>query len=130
MTHNYDQYDDWFHTGLGGARSWGGKKMGFLADRMRRRVAVSALALVAALPAAASADPMRIAFGDIATIETLGLLIAIERAKEQGVEVEPTFLKSEDIAAQAVVSGRRTSASAAPMRCCRRSRRRSASSCS
>jgi NitT/TauT family transport system substrate-binding protein len=79
--------------------------MGLFADRMRRRVAVSALALAAALPAAASADPMRIAFGDIATIETLGLLIAMERAKEQGVEIEPTFLKSEDIAAQAVVSG-------------------------
>ncbi|WP_242626616.1 ABC transporter substrate-binding protein [Paracoccus sediminis] len=58
-----------------------------------------------AVPAAASAEPMRIAFGDIATIETLGLLIAMERAKEQGVEIEPTFLKSEDIAAQAVVSG-------------------------
>jgi NitT/TauT family transport system substrate-binding protein len=79
--------------------------MGFLADRMRPRVVASVLALAAALPAAASADPMRIAFGDIATIETLGLLIAMERAKEQGVEIEPTFLKSEDIAAQAVVSG-------------------------
>lgn len=79
--------------------------MGFVADRFRRRAVVSALALSMAVPAAASAEPMRIAFGDIATIETLGLLIAMERAKEQGVEIEPTFLKSEDIAAQAVVSG-------------------------
>ncbi|MCZ0964172.1 ABC transporter substrate-binding protein [Paracoccus benzoatiresistens] len=77
--------------------------MGFLADRIRSAALVSALAV--ALPAAASADPMRIAFGDIATIETLGLLIALERAKEQGVKIEATFLKSEDIAAQAVVSG-------------------------
>ncbi|MBV0891424.1 ABC transporter substrate-binding protein [Paracoccus sp. Z118] len=79
--------------------------MGFLADRMRPLAMVSTLALAVALPAAASADPMRVAFGDIATIETLGLLIALERAKEQGVEIDTTFLKSEDIAAQAVVSG-------------------------
>lgn len=79
--------------------------MGFLADRIRPLAVVSALALATGLPAAAAADPMRIAFGDIATIETLGLLIALERAKEQGVEIETTFLKSEDIAAQAVVSG-------------------------
>jgi len=79
--------------------------MGLLADGMRPRIVASALALALALPAAASADPLRVAFGDIATVETLGLLIAMERAKEQGVEIEPTFLKSEDIAAQAVVSG-------------------------
>lgn len=75
--------------------------MGYIADRMRP---LAVIAMVAA-PAAASADPMRIAFGDIATVETLGLLIALERAKEQGLEIEPVFLKSEDIAAQAVVSG-------------------------
>lgn len=79
--------------------------MGTLADTVRSRIAVSALAVAVAMPAVAAADPMRIAFGDIATIETLGLLIAVERAKEQGVEIESTFLKSEDIAAQAVVSG-------------------------
>jgi NitT/TauT family transport system substrate-binding protein len=79
--------------------------MGILADITQSRAVVSALALALAIPAAASADPMRVAFGDIATVETLGLLIAMERAKEQGVEIETTFLKSEDIAAQAVVSG-------------------------
>lgn len=79
--------------------------MGYLADKVRPLVVVSALGLAATLPVAASAEPMRIAFGDIATIETLGMLIALERAKEKGLEIEPVFLKSEDIAAQAVVSG-------------------------
>ena len=48
---------------------------------------------------------MRIAFGDIATVETLNFQIAIERAKERGVDVQVSYLKSEDIAAQAVVGG-------------------------
>ncbi|MDH2326969.1 ABC transporter substrate-binding protein [Cereibacter sp. SYSU M97828] len=78
--------------------------MGYLADRMRPLAVISAIGMAAA-PVAASADPVRIAFGDIATIETLGLLIALERAKEQGLEIDTVFLKSEDIAAQAVVSG-------------------------
>ena len=48
---------------------------------------------------------MHVAFGDIATVESLNFLIALERAKERGVDVEVTFFKSEDIAAQAVVGG-------------------------
>lgn len=56
--------------------------------------------------AGASAEgQMHIAFGDIATVESLNFLIAIERAKERGVDVDVTFFKSEDIAAQAVVGG-------------------------
>src|SRR5690606_18935666 len=54
---------------------------------------------------AASAEPVRIAFGDIATVESLNFLVAIERAKARGIEVETTFFKSEDVAAQAVVGG-------------------------
>jgi NitT/TauT family transport system substrate-binding protein len=48
---------------------------------------------------------MHIAFGDIATVESLNFLIAIERTKARGVDVEVTFFKSEDVAAQAVVGG-------------------------
>ena len=71
-----------------------------------RRFAGGALAAAAlALPTAASADTIRIAFGDIATVESLHFLAAVERAKEKGVDVEMTFFKSEDVAAQAVVSG-------------------------
>ncbi len=62
-------------------------------------------AILAAAPTAALADPVRIAFGDIATVESLHLLIAFERAKEKGLDLEVTYLKSEDIAAQAVVGG-------------------------
>ena len=43
--------------------------------------------------------------GDIASVESLHLLAAFERAKEKGVDIEVTYLKSEDIAAQAVVGG-------------------------
>lgn len=79
--------------------------MNVLARRMRASAAAAAFCLVTAIPGLAFADPMRVAFGDIATVESLHLLAALERAKEKGVEVEVTFLKSEDIAAQAVVSG-------------------------
>ncbi|MCF3642578.1 ABC transporter substrate-binding protein [Rhizobium sp. TRM95111] len=75
------------------------------ARKMRASAAAAAFCLSATIPGLALADPMRIAFGDIATVESLHLLAAIERAKEKGVDVEVTFLKSEDIAAQAVVSG-------------------------
>ncbi|PZQ84283.1 MAG: nitrate ABC transporter substrate-binding protein [Ancylobacter novellus] len=48
---------------------------------------------------------VRVAYGDIASVENLHLLAAFELAKQKGVEIEMTYLKSEDIAAQAVVSG-------------------------
>lgn len=72
---------------------------------MRRFAGGALVAAALALPSAASADTIRIAFGDIATVESLHFLAAVERAKEKGVDVEMTFFKSEDVAAQAVVSG-------------------------
>jgi NitT/TauT family transport system substrate-binding protein len=54
---------------------------------------------------AAEEGKVRVAFGDIEAVETLNFMIALERAKERGVDVEVTFLKSEDVAAQAVVGG-------------------------
>ncbi|HEX5078227.1 MAG TPA: ABC transporter substrate-binding protein [Geminicoccaceae bacterium] len=48
---------------------------------------------------------VRVGLGDIATVETLNLLIALERAKERGLDVEFTAFKDEDVAAQAVVNG-------------------------
>ncbi|MCD2183913.1 ABC transporter substrate-binding protein [Rhizobium sp. GN54] len=79
--------------------------MNMFARRMRASAAAAAFCLATAIPGWALADPMRVAFGDIATVESLHLLAALERAKEKGVDVQVTFLKSEDIAAQAVVSG-------------------------
>jgi len=67
--------------------------------------AAAAILLTMAPVADAAEGQMHIAFGDIATVETLGFQIAIERAKERGVDIEVSYLKSEDIAAQAVVGG-------------------------
>ncbi len=83
----------------------GGMRMNMYVRRLRASAIAAALCLSAVAPGIAIADPMRIAFGDIATVESVHLLAALERAKEQGVDVQVTFLKSEDIAAQAVVSG-------------------------
>lgn len=78
---------------------------GFI-DKIRNMTAALAVgAVLSGMTSAASAEPIRIAFGDIATVESLHLLIAFERAKEKGLELEVTYLKSEDIAAQAVVGG-------------------------
>ncbi len=81
-----------------------------MATSLRRLAACVGGGLVATAlllsPAADAAEgKIRIAFGDIASVESLNFLIAIERAKEKGVDIELNFLKSEDIAAQAVVSG-------------------------
>jgi NitT/TauT family transport system substrate-binding protein len=69
----------------------------------------AALMLSAGLSGLASdafaAGKVRVAFGDIASVEALGFLTALERAKERGVDIDITYLKSEDIAAQAVVGG-------------------------
>src|SRR3712207_172001 len=66
--------------------------------------AATALSLFA-FAAQAQDKPMRIAFGDIPSVESLYFLIGIERTKEKGVPVEMSFVKSEDIAAQAVLGG-------------------------
>jgi NitT/TauT family transport system substrate-binding protein len=75
--------------------------------KLTRRIAVAgALAtLSAGMPAFAQDQPMRIAFGDIPSVESLHLLISLERAKEKGVKIELLTVKSEDIAAQAVLGG-------------------------
>jgi NitT/TauT family transport system substrate-binding protein len=71
------------------------------------KVSAAVLAMTVSLVAsdAAQAAKVRVAFGDIASVESLHLLTAFERAKENGVDIEVTYLKSEDIAAQAVVGG-------------------------
>jgi NitT/TauT family transport system substrate-binding protein len=76
--------------------------------KLTRRVALAGAATVLAMAggaAQAQNQPMRIAFGDIPSVESLYFLIAIERTKEKGVPVEMSFVKSEDIAAQAVLGG-------------------------
>ena len=61
---------------------------------------------VAALPAEAQdKGTMRVAFGDVPGGEMVNFMIAVARAEERGVKVETVFLQSEDLAAQAIVSG-------------------------
>jgi NitT/TauT family transport system substrate-binding protein len=43
--------------------------------------------------------------GDVISIDELPLLIAVERAKTRGVDVEVTAFKSEEVATQAVING-------------------------
>ena len=71
---------------------------------LTRRAVLGAAALTLVGAGAEAQDkPMRIAFGDIPSVESLYFLIAVERTKEKGVPVEMMFVKSEDIAAQAVL---------------------------
>ena len=48
---------------------------------------------------------IKYALGDVISIDELPLLVAVERAKQRGVEVEVTSFKSEEIATQAVING-------------------------
>jgi NitT/TauT family transport system substrate-binding protein len=78
-----------------------------LLKRAGRMGAIAALAVAIAAPAVAQAaeGKIHVALGDVPSVETLNLLIAIERAKERGVDIQVTPFKSEDVAAQAVVGG-------------------------
>lgn len=79
----------------------------------RKETAVfGAALLVAALGAAALAAPaaaqqptVRVAYGDVPSMESLNLLIALEQIKARGVKVDLLTLKSEDLATQAVANG-------------------------
>ncbi|MGQ0665091.1 MAG: ABC transporter substrate-binding protein [Pseudomonadota bacterium] len=77
---------------------------------VKRRAVLAALALAASAsflagPAAAQDRPIRVAVGDIASIEILHMLIAFERAKQRGLKFDITYFKAEDIATQAVING-------------------------
>lgn len=71
-----------------------------LASRLR-----PALLAMVLLAAPCSAQAMRVAFGDIPGIDSLNLLIALERARARGLDVTPIYFESEDVAAQAVLGG-------------------------
>jgi NitT/TauT family transport system substrate-binding protein len=75
-----------------------------------RRVGVAVLLLAClflGLPASdtQAGTKIRYALGDVITTDDLQLLIAAERAKARGVEVEVTAFKSEELATQAVING-------------------------
>ncbi len=78
-------------------------------DRLKRAgtaVAVAlAIGLTAGTAAAQDKGTMRVAFGDVPGGEMVNFMIAVARAAERGVNVETSYLQSEDLAAQAIVSG-------------------------
>jgi NitT/TauT family transport system substrate-binding protein len=55
--------------------------------------------------AAAQDDTIQVALGDVVSEETLAFIIALERAKERGVNYELTSFAEEDLAVQAIVGG-------------------------
>ena len=77
--------------------------------RRGRLVAVLAIPILVVLlvgdATPQSRTKIRYALGDVVSIDDLPLLIAVERAKARGVDVEITAFKSEEIATQAVING-------------------------
>jgi NitT/TauT family transport system substrate-binding protein len=78
--------------------------------KMKAGLAIALLACLWVGFAADSADAqartkIRYALGDVITTDDLQLLIAAERAKARGVDVEVTAFKNEELATQAVING-------------------------
>lgn len=68
--------------------------------------AMTAMVSLAAMPAGAQEKgSMHVAFGDIPGPDMVNFMAAVARAEARGVNVEVTYLQSEDIAAQAIVGG-------------------------
>jgi len=71
---------------------------------VKKQAAILAAFLLVAGTATAQTK-IKYALGDVIGIDDLPLLIAAERAKKRGVEVEVTSFKNEEIATQAVING-------------------------
>jgi NitT/TauT family transport system substrate-binding protein len=52
-----------------------------------------------------AAEKVRVALGDVVSVETLAFIVALERAKERGVDYELTSFAKEELAIQAIVNG-------------------------
>ncbi|MGH6815852.1 MAG: ABC transporter substrate-binding protein [Hyphomicrobiaceae bacterium] len=78
--------------------------MNAMARRLIATVAATG-AICFALEAGAQTAKIRVALGDTISVETVSYLIALERAKEKGVNCEVTSFAKEDLAIQAVVNG-------------------------
>ena len=62
-------------------------------------------ALLLGVNAGKAAEKVRVALGDVVSVETLAFLIALERAKDRGVDYELTSFAKEELAIQAIVNG-------------------------
>jgi NitT/TauT family transport system substrate-binding protein len=61
--------------------------------------------LLMAASALQAAEKVRVALGDVVSVETLAFIVALERAKERGVDYELTSFAKEELAIQAIVNG-------------------------
>ena len=52
-----------------------------------------------------AAEKVRVALGDVVSVETLAFVVALERAKDRGVDYELTSFAKEELAIQAIVNG-------------------------
>jgi NitT/TauT family transport system substrate-binding protein len=69
---------------------------------------MSRLLLIASILFSCSASAqttIKYALGDVVSIDELPLLVAVERARKRGVQVEVSAFKSEEIATQVVING-------------------------
>ena len=75
----------------------------------RNIVGMTAGAIIAsagfAAPVAAQTPKVQVALGDTISVETLAYLVALERAKDRGVDYNLTSFAKEELAIQAVVNG-------------------------
>ncbi|MGE0213638.1 MAG: ABC transporter substrate-binding protein [Parvibaculaceae bacterium] len=67
--------------------------------------AAVALSLGMAAATAEAAEKVRVALGDVVSVETLAFVVALERAKERGVDYELTSFAKEELSIQALVGG-------------------------
>ncbi len=66
---------------------------------------LSTLAIFAAYGVANAQEKVRVALGDVLSVETLAVAVALERAKDRGVDYELTSFAKEQLAIQAIVNG-------------------------
>ena len=72
--------------------------------RMLACVATAGLMVTLTL-AAEAAEKVRIALGDVVSVETLAFVVAMERAKDRGVDYELTSFAKEELALQSIING-------------------------
>ena len=73
-----------------------------------KKISVITIALVMVFGiafSAHSADKVRIALGDVASVETLCFIVALDRAKDRGLDYDMTAFAKEQLAIQAVING-------------------------
>jgi NitT/TauT family transport system substrate-binding protein len=73
---------------------------------LKKFTIITAISLSALISAQSTyAATVKIGLGDVASVETLAMLVALERAKENGLDYELTTFSKENLAIQAMISG-------------------------